>query len=145
MSKGLEALEKLRETLSYEMDGINFMNEVETIEKDLKMLDIFQGALTIEHHEPITVEHNHNNDTVELFVKQAYEIRKNQIEKDMRQALREWVLKNAFPKEIKTLEIISDKINKLYDLAVIQRKMLRPQDQIKAISYFYDLLKEVML
>ena len=44
MSKGLEALEKLRQILSYEMDAINFMNEVETIEKDLKALEIIKHS-----------------------------------------------------------------------------------------------------
>ena len=40
---GLEAIEKLRQLLAYEMDGINFMNEVEVIEKYLRALEIIKN------------------------------------------------------------------------------------------------------
>ena len=39
---GLEAIEKLRQLLAYEIDGINFMNEVEVIKKELKALEIIK-------------------------------------------------------------------------------------------------------
>lgn len=42
--KGLEAIEKLRKLLVYEMDDINFMNEIETIEKELEILDIIKRS-----------------------------------------------------------------------------------------------------
>lgn len=41
--KGLEALKNLRELLVYEMDDINFMDEVGVIEKELKALDIIKS------------------------------------------------------------------------------------------------------
>ena len=51
MSKGLDAIEKLRQLLVYEMDDINFMNEVETIEKELKALEIIKNTLGISLYE----------------------------------------------------------------------------------------------
>ena len=150
--KDLERLERLYMAGNMELDYV--MNgqqkeDYEILEKDLQMLDIFQGALTIERHEPIMVEHNHSNDAVELFIKQTYKIKENQIEKDICQKLREWVLKNAFPKELKALEIIKKKKVNVFWLFnskdVDEYNSAFYQEWRYLTQKEYDLLKEVLL
>ena len=131
MSKGLKALEKIDHTIcmnnlenniKWDIDKYDhcacvniedFVECYEIIEKELKqaeenekLLNIFKNALTIEHHDYPMVELDHNEDSVNYFVKQFYTIKQNELDKSMREALREWVLKNAFPKELKAFDII---------------------------------------
>lgn len=73
-----------------------------------KMVGIFKNALTIEHHDlPMVDPHDDSEDIVAFFVRQFFTIKQNELDKELRKALREWVLKNAFPKELKALENIS--------------------------------------
>jgi len=103
---GKEALEYLKR--EYEYLTLRDEELFDIIEQDLKALDIFKNALTIEHHEYSQVKIDPADDSVVGLVKQLYQIKQNEIDKDMRKALREWVLKNAFPKEMKMLDVIKD-------------------------------------
>lgn len=116
MSKGLEAFEDIKQLISTitfagskDKQWIN--EELSIIEKELKqaqkdkeMLNVFKNALTIEHHDYPMVELDHSEDAVSLFVKELTTIKQNELDKSMREELREWVLKNAFPEELKRLE-----------------------------------------
>lgn len=78
--------------------------------EDEKMVGIFKNALTIEHHDlPMLEPHDDSEDFVTYASKTLTTIRQNELDKSLRQALREWVLKNAFPKEKKVLDIITTK------------------------------------
>ena len=116
MSKGLEALEELKNDLTpMNFSRIEKLDRYKVIEKELKqaeenekVLNIFKNALTIEHHDlPMVDPHDDSEDIVTFFVRQFFTIKQNELDKELRQALREWVLKNAFPKELKALENIS--------------------------------------
>lgn len=91
--------------------------DVNTIEKELKqaekneiVLNIFKNALTIEHHDISMVDpHDDSEDIAAYAFKTLTTIRQNELDKGLRQALRELVLKNAFPKELKAFDIIKEK------------------------------------
>ena len=165
MNKGLEALEKIDLTIQYKSfskkELATYLECCEIIKKELKqaeenekLLKVFKNALTIEHHEYPTIEHDDNEDIMSCFVKELYTIRQNELEKDMHKALRKWVLKNAFPKELKALEIIKRTAMKLVSLeddttickkgryAFYDSELYQSVDLTKEE---YDLLKEVLL
>jgi hypothetical protein len=76
------------------------------LEGDLTALKTLKNALTIETT-PIAVNVDFNKDDgLTIFAKKLYEIKQNQLDFDLRQNLRDWVLKNACPKEYKTLKEI---------------------------------------
>jgi len=128
MSKVLDALEKLIDRANHDEyvfrgdtnieKAQKFLDEnneyKETIEKELKekeenekVLNVFKNALTIEHHDlSMVVPQDDNEDIVAYAFKTLTTIRQNELDKSLRKALREWVLKNAFPKELKDLEFI---------------------------------------
>ena len=93
VKKYLEEREELEEKASF----------YEAENKQLtKLVNIFKGALTLVH-KPITFEET--NDMSSL-VRQCVEIKQNQLEETLRETLRDWVLKNACPKEYKALKEI---------------------------------------
>ena len=154
MSKGLEKLKTIRhihdmecgkdQAIDNDFDIIE--KELKEHEKDKKMLEIFKNALTIEHHE-IPLELINSSDIHEFIsgiTKQITTIKENELDKKLRKSLREWVLKNAFPKELKALEIIKgfrkDKYSKMEidgNDIIINAYLTLDDDEI-------DLLKEVM-
>ena len=113
MNEGLEALKRVVEW--FEIENVK---DIETIEKELKqaqedkkVLDIFKNSLTIEHC-PISIEPlKDGEDFVGSLFRNITTIRTNELDKNLRETLRRWVLKNAFPKEIKAL----NEILALYD------------------------------
>lgn len=125
MNEGLEAFEnilnqelikpnKYRKTIkdiASVGQVIEVEKELEQAQEDKKVLDIFKNSLTIEHC-PISIEPlKDGEDFVGSLFRNITTIRTNELDKNLRETLRDWVLKNAFPKEIKALnEILS-----LYD------------------------------
>ena len=150
MNKGLEALEDIKTWFS--CHDYDQLNELDIIEKELKqaeenekLLNVFKNALTIEHHlsgPEIALKEN-NSDYISLVVSETIRIRQNELDKSMRKALREWVLKNAFLKELKAMEIIKKYIfvnkpfgNACYICLNDESEMITEEE--------YDLLKEIL-
>ena len=167
MNKGLEALKKIKkvacgyEGLAYleeiyeeEVDVIE--KELKEHEKDKKMLEIFKNALTIEHHE-IPLELINSSDIHEFIsgiTKQITTIKENELDKKLRKSLREWVLKNAFPKELKALEIIKKKRVDIVGVLIYAFEedngcefynSYISNEENKITQEEYDLLKEMLL
>lgn len=132
MSKGLEALIRIEDLLNrlYETDVIDddFTHDANIIEQELKeaeenkaMLDIFKNALTIEHDlstPSFTPLKKDNPFDVNAIIIETIKIRQNDIDEKLRKSLREWVLKNAFPKELKEyheLESMHEELAKSYN------------------------------
>ena len=174
MSKGLEALHHPRiKTAKVDISAegkhdIAYMffddtKQYTAIEKELKqaeenekLLKVFKDALTIEYHEYPTIEqHNDNEDVMSYLVKELYTIRQSELEKNMRKALRKWVLKNVFPKELKALEIIKPFLKNIrivknekgqYEVLIDVINSDRPLVIARINSQEeYELLKEVLL
>lgn len=68
-------------------------------QEDKEMLSVFKNALTIKRDDA-NVVHNECGGMIEMI----YTIEKNKLNEQLRKSLREWVLENAFPKELKELE-----------------------------------------
>lgn len=87
------------------------------LEGDLNALKTLKNALTIETT-PINtkVEDFKDDNGLTIFTKKLYEIKQNQLDFDLRQNLRDWVLKNACPKEYRAFEIVK---NKKVDVSLI--------------------------
>ena len=119
--------------------------------EDEKMVGIFKNALTIEHHDlPMVDPHDDSEDFVTYAFKTLTTIRQNELDKDLRQALREWVLKNAFPKELTALEILKPHIIKISGMNVYDKDFYECFLQIGNQRIFiskeqYDLLREVLV
>ena len=118
MSEELETLEVLKQlkdfVLEFVKNGLDrrlihgsfdiIEKELKQAQEDKKVLDIFKSSLTIEHC-PISIEPlKDGEDFVGSLVRNITTIRTNELDKNLRETLREWVLKNAFPKELKRLE-----------------------------------------
>lgn len=165
MSKGLEALNKIREGVDTTLWDGNEYDYLDIIEKELKqaekdkeVLDIFKNALTLKHTCVLPKEQEHSEDVFTYSVMYLYEITQNNLDEKLRKSLREWVLKNAFPKELKALEIIKEKlidVGRLYGCMIAYPNEKTPIHYNEKIdkrykTYMltqeeYDLLKEVML
>lgn len=109
MIKCLEEIKRLK--WGFDITNEERINLCECIEKELKqaekdkeMLDIFKNALTIKHTCVLPQDHDHSKDTFVCAVRYLYEITQNDLDEKLRKSLREWVLKNAFPKELKDKE-----------------------------------------
>ena len=100
----------LASQIKYDLDMFcSIEKELKQAEENEKVLNICKNALTIEHHDLSMADlHDDSEDIVAYFVRQFFTIKQNELDKSLRQSLREWVLKNAFPKELKALEIISE-------------------------------------
>lgn len=113
IEKELKEYYQLREELNTALN----LNQCQTIKEwaemmqnKLKLLDAFRNALTIEHHDyPFAEFNNPLDDDISYLAKKLYVVKQNEMDKDIKSNLREWVLKNAFPKELKELKIIKDK------------------------------------
>ena len=155
MSKGLRALNRIKEFLKlntkhWKQDVDYIEEELEQAQKDKEMLNVFKNALTIEHHDYQMVELDHSKDAMSCFVKELTTIKQNELDKSMSKALREWVLKNAFPKELKALEIVKNKRVNVYTLKpyftyIDYNDLLPNQNERQLTQEEYDLLKEVLL
>ena len=76
-------------------------------EKNEQTLLIFKNALTVEHHNLRMIDNSDPlKDCVDYAVKALYSIKQNELREDLCETLREWVLKNAFPKEMHELNLI---------------------------------------
>ena len=163
MSKGLEAknrlVNKCSEYLTLSIDH-QVAEDFLTIEKELKqaeenkeMLNVFKNALTIER-KPINNIHAFKKDFVGGLASEIIEIKQNELDIKLRSNLREWVLKNAFPKELKALEIIKNKgVNARYLIYIISYQGLDYEEYKESFEEYsdllltkeeYDLLKEVL-
>lgn len=118
---------------------------IEMMQNKLKLLNAFKNALTLEYHEYPTVEFNPSEDNVSYFVKQLYTIKQNEMDRDIRNNLREWVLKNAFPKELEALAIIKA-INLFRVYESIEGKYYLETNIIdmELMKENYDTLREVL-
>ena len=124
--------------------------ELEEAEENKKMLGIFKNALTVEY-KPFPVEmQKESKDFVSLLCKNIATIRENELDKNLRAILKKWVLKNAFPKELKALEIIKDKRVNCFDVidSVDYKHYLVLMEEYhkswRLTEQEYKLLKEVL-
>ena len=111
------------------------------------MLNVFKNALTIER-KPVNNIYSFKKDrenSISSFVSEIIEIKQNELDEKLRKSLREWVLKNAFPKELKALEIIRkkhihkcvlDTLEQDFNLIEVKGKDITQKE--------YNLLKEVL-
>ena len=153
MNKGLKAFKELKNN-AY-VDGY-FEEELSIIEKELKegeknkqMLNIFKNALTLEKKQDVILPQDASEDIFEYSVRTLIEIKHSELNKELKKELREWVLKNAFLKELKALEIIKEKIKfeeikavpfnnyTEYYVVINGKEIVFNQEE-------YDLLKEVL-
>lgn len=143
MNKELEALEKINHTIclnnlehnikwaldKYDncdcRDFTEFAKCYDTIETALKqaeenekLLNVFRNALTIERDIPPELEIKESEKGCSYVFKEAVKIHENRIEEMYKKSLREWVFKNAFPKELAVLEIIK---RKKVDVSILVR------------------------
>lgn len=110
MSEGLEALKRI--TLKdFILNNDSSLNDIKIIEKELKqaqedreVLNVFKNALTIKHTYVFPEEQKSSDDTFSYACRYLLEITQNDIDEKLRKSLREWVLKNAFPEELKDKE-----------------------------------------
>lgn len=111
MSKGLEALKEYRN----QQTGVNvhaddyldiIEEELKQAEENEKWLNVFKNALTIERQIPPELEIKESENGNTYVFREAVKIHENRIEEMLKKSLREWVLKNAFPKELEVLDII---------------------------------------
>ena len=109
MNEVLEAVKRLK--WGYAITQEEHINLCECIEQELKqaqkdkeMLDIFKNALTVKHTFVLPKEQKSLDDTFSYAFRYLYEITQSNLDEKLRKSLREWVLKNAFPKELKELE-----------------------------------------
>lgn len=119
------------------------------LEETKKINEIFKNAITIKHTGIHCEEKlDHSKDTFIYSIQPICDVIQNNIEEELKRQLREWVLKNAFPQELKVLEIIK---NKNFDLFYLQdSKDLEMYndacDHFRNLCYLtqeeYDLLKE---
>lgn len=119
------------------------------LEETKKINEIFKNAITIKYTGIHCEEKlDHSIDTFIYAIQPICEVIQNNIEEELKRQLREWVLKNAFPQELKALEIIK---NKNFDLFYLQdSKDLEMYndtcDHFRNLCYLtqeeYDLLKE---
>ena len=122
------------------------------LEETKKINEIFKNAITIKHA-GINFEEklDHSKDTFIYSIQPICEVIQNNIEEELKRQLREWVLKNAFPQELKALEIIKEKVMPLVSLededSICKPNQYRVYDnelyQSTALTKEeYDLLKE---
>ena len=153
MSKGLEALKDIKETIAYfgaytekAIEGCNIIEEeLEQAKENEEMLNVFKNALTIEH-KTINNIHAFKKDRegcISGLVSEIIEIKQNELDEKLRKSLREWVLKNAFPKEAKALEIIKKSIVEKSDTKVLMGDYY--QVVLALTQEEYNLFKEVCL
>ena len=76
------------------------------LESDLNALQTLKNALTITHIPYPKISIKENDGYLGLFFQKLYEIKQNELDFDLRQNLRDWVLKNACPKEYNALKEI---------------------------------------
>lgn len=164
MSEGLEALNKLCEYCHSCIQRIpskgdrpfkecpfrhisnDYCEEYETIKKELKVLETFKHALTIEYKEqPLPTIDTSVDDYIFKQIKQEYTIIQNELDQRLRNSLKERVLKNAFPKELKALLIIkATGILRVFETLGNERTLESMIDSVKLTKEEYDLLKEVL-
>lgn len=116
MNKGLEEIKRLKWGLDItHEERINLCESIEQelkqAQKDKEILDIFKNALTLKHAYVLPEEKDHSKDAFVCAVQYLYEITQNDLDEKLRKSLREWVLKNAFPKELERL----NELEKVFD------------------------------
>lgn len=152
MSKELETIKYLLEQCvneSIKKDLLDIEKTLKQAQEDKEMLNIFKNALTIERDIPPELEIKESEKGCSYVFKEAVKIHENRIEEMLKKSLRKWVLKNAFPKELKALEIIKEKNVKIdvlkYQSDVVFYNMAVFEKEEKLTQEEYDLLKEVLL
>lgn len=109
VDKVMDTQERLIQSVSSaEIEVLNRIHcwQVKKLKKDMTALDILKKALTITHIPYPKIEIKENDGRLDLFVQKLYEIKQNELDIDLRQNLRDWVLKNACPLEYKALKEI---------------------------------------
>ena len=132
------------------------------LEETKQINEIFKNAITIKHTGiRCETKLDHSKDDLNYSVKHICEVFQNNIEEELKKQLREWVLKNAFPEELKALEVIKNKKvqvaylhsmwddfettfnNNDEDVMWLYNEGREKGEQL--IKEEYDLLKEVLL
>jgi len=111
MNEGLEAIKRLKWGLDItQEERINLCEciekELKQAQEDKKVLDIFKSALTAKHTYVLPQDQDPSKDTFAYAFRYLYEITQNDLDEKLRKSLREWVLKNAFPEELKEYQEI---------------------------------------
>lgn len=122
IEKEIADYEGFDENTYYQMDRTRFV----IIENALKSLETLRKALTISYREtPMSVTRDENGVTINSEV--SLDITRNAIDEEFRKSLRQWILENACPKEVRALEIIKERrldVNELIDLVHHKDKYL---------------------
>ena len=132
--------------------------ELKQAQKDKEMLDIFKNAITIERQIPPELEIKESEKGSSYVFREAVKIHENRIEEMLKKSLREWVLKNAFPEELKRLEelekafdalskddekakkLLSLEIEKNRAFEIIKDKQVNCYDIINSVDYKHYLV-----
>lgn len=123
------------------------LDKLKKMQEDKEMLNIFKNALTIERDIPPELEIKESEKGCSYVFKEAVKIHENRIEEMLKKSLREWVLKNAFPKELKALDIIKKKRVDVCWIIEMKNKTLEDYNGTHVYELTkeeYDLLKEVL-
>ena len=153
MTKELEALNWLKNVLigqTYEFlrEPINdrlysletALKEKEKQDNVLKVLkEVIEFATILPHIEP------NKDNGFDVMSGVGINIQRD-IENKERELLRQWILETCFPKELKALEIIKEKVMPLLNVDLIKRFKIYPVEdkEIEINEKEYDLLREVL-
>lgn len=130
------------------------LDKLKEMQEDKEMLNIFKNALTVERNIPPELEIKESEKGCSYVFKEAVKIHENRIEEMLKKSLKEWVLKNAFPKELKALDIIKEKkvdtttlfiCFKDYNLETYNECVNPLAGELSLTQQEYDLFKEVLL
>lgn len=167
MSKGLEEIRQYKQVTcqhcQYHYGGecnnkdecfsMIIEKELKQAEKDKEILDIFKNALNIEHDlstPSFTPLEKDKPFDVNAIITETIKIKQNELDEKLRKSLREWVLKNAFPEELKRLEELEkafvtlskdyEKTMKLLSKEIEKNRVLKIIKKYFDIEYFQDFI-----
>ena len=106
MNKGLLSVKELREVDGFTRKAMNKrLNVIEkTIKEQENIIKIFKNALTIGYRPPkvVSIECD-DKDMMGYAIETIAEVQQQQVNDKVRKALREWVIKNSIPSELKII------------------------------------------
>jgi len=118
--------------------------ELKQAQEDKKVLNIFKNALAIKHTYVLPKEQD-QDDTFSYACRYLFEITQNDIDEKLRKSLREWVLKNAFPKELKAFKVVVKTLDIRVSMNEMGQCFLEDNHCIYAIPRStYDLITEAL-
>ena len=160
MNKGLEAFNELKEGHWFDfantyfslnpklkMDLIIIEKALKDYEKQDNIINIIKEIIEFNIQEP-KIEVKENGE-ISLLSKIGMSLRKELNEKE-RELFREWILKECFPKELKTLEIVKEKrveirvIFHTTNVMEYNEKTRQYYDCLPLTQEEYNLLKETL-